>query len=279
MTSLERLWEICGELREDPEIARWTDEALSDAARSRRHRTRRRFAAAGGLLAVMAAVVAYGWWLRPAEHRTARGEQRLVRLDDGSRVRLNTATRVRLHRGGDRVELVSGEAFFAVRPRESRTFEVDAGRTIRVLGTRFNVRRERGCLSVVVQEGRVAIRDREGAASSARVLRAGGVARYPARCDGVAPVSDATELARVEGWLAGRVEFDGAPLEEVARELSRYTPRPLHVAAPQLADLRLSGVFHVDRLDDERSLRFALENSLPVRLARRQGVLQILPDD
>lgn len=279
MTSLERLWEICGELREDPEIARWTDEALSDAARSRRHRTRRRVAAASGLLAVMAAVVAYGWWSRPVEHRTARGEQRLVRLDDGSRVRLNTATRVRLHRDGDRVELVSGEAFFAVRPRESRTFEVDAGRTIRVLGTRFNVRRERGCLSVVVQEGRVAIRDREGDASSAWVLHAGGVARYPARCGGVAPASDAAELARVEGWLAGRVEFDGAPLEEVARELSRYTPRPLHVAAPQLADLRLSGVFHVDRLDDERSLRFALENSLPVRLARRQGVLQILPAD
>lgn len=277
MTSLERLWEICGELREDPEIARWTDEALSDVARARRRRTRRRVAAAGGLLAIAMAVVAYGWWSRPVEHRTARGEQRLVRLDDGSRVHLNTATRVRLHRGRDRVELVSGEAFFAVRPRQDRTFEVDAGRTIRVLGTRFNVRRESGCLTVVVQEGRVAIRDREGDASSARVLHAGGVARYPARCGGVDPASDAAELARVEGWLAGRVEFDGAPLEEVARELSRYTPWPLHVTSPRLADLRLSGVFHVDRLDDVRSLRFALENSLPVRLARRQGVLQILP--
>ena len=90
-------------------------------------------------------------WPRPAHYATDTGERRLVALSDGSRVELNTETRLRASLSPDSREawLDEGEAYFDVAHDASRPFTVHMGdRTVRVLGTRFSVRREGETFSV-----------------------------------------------------------------------------------------------------------------------------------
>src|SRR5690606_693130 len=111
-----------------------------------------------------AAVVVVGLgaalWLRPTVHRAPLGERLAVVLPDGSRVELNSGSRLAYRRTfgwrARRVDL-HGEAFFDVVPADVpftvRTFNS----AVTVLGTRFNVRAwpddEQAETAVVLEEG------------------------------------------------------------------------------------------------------------------------------
>ncbi|MGN5374434.1 FecR family protein [Sphingomonas hankookensis] len=132
--------------------------------------------AASLLLAIGGTAWRQGMLSPPAEpaiaYHTPVGGYRVVALDDGSRVEMNTATRLRAApRGGTReVWLDSGEAFFDIAHRDDRRFVVHAGpRTVTVLGTRFSVRRDGDRVTVAVVSGRVRIDDARG--SRARMPR------------------------------------------------------------------------------------------------------------
>jgi len=105
------------------------------------------------------------WGLRPDDGKvlaTAIGEQRAVRLDDGSVVHLNTDTRVRIHftETAREIQLIQGEALFTVKRDVNRPFRVQSdGIRVEALGTQFNVRRRNDDTVVSVVEGRVAVVD------------------------------------------------------------------------------------------------------------------------
>lgn len=87
-------------------------------------------------------------WLDPAYKRerfaTAIGERRDVTLADGSQLLLDSGSQIEVswHPLSRRVALRAGQVLFEVSPARYRPFVVSAGSTdIRVLGTRFNVRR------------------------------------------------------------------------------------------------------------------------------------------
>src|SRR5262249_55664948 len=102
------------------------------------------------VLTAMAAAMALVVWsaflyFRPSDVKTGVGEQRLIVLEDRSRVMLNTATRilVRYDAHERHIDLESGEALFEVAPQSGRPFVVTAGeRSVKALGTSFAVRRE-----------------------------------------------------------------------------------------------------------------------------------------
>jgi transmembrane sensor len=74
--------------------------------------------------------------------KTANGEQRTLTLPDGSVVRMNVETDLRIDYGSDRrhIQLLSGEAIFKVAPDAGRPFIVSTpSATVRALGTQFNV--------------------------------------------------------------------------------------------------------------------------------------------
>ena len=78
---------------------------------------------------------------------TGRGESREWRLPDGSRVQLDTLTRIEARYFRDRRELrlSEGQALFAVQPDPTRPFEVHAaGVVATALGTRYTVRHTPG---------------------------------------------------------------------------------------------------------------------------------------
>lgn len=66
------------------------------------------------------------------------------------------------------------------------------------------------------------------------------------------------EIRRKLAWRDGMLDFSDRPLEEVIREVSRYTTLKIEIADPELAGIRFGGVF---RASDTEPLFRALESA------------------
>jgi transmembrane sensor len=94
------------------------------------------------------------------EYATAIGEQRSIKLSDGSVLTLDPRSRISVDFSGDvrDVRLHDGEADFAVAHDASRPFRVHAGAsTIQAVGTQFSVNRRPSGTLVSVTEGKVQV--------------------------------------------------------------------------------------------------------------------------
>jgi len=184
-----------------------------------------------------------GTWL--AEHRTGTGEQKRVVLPDGSVAELNTRTSLSVQFTSDKraVELFDGEVSFSVQKDTSRPFVVIAGRgTTTVTGTLFSVRDRDDTVRVVCVEGAVVVNARETAR-----LAAGDLASYDDRgIHTVARVDAAAETA----WRRGMLVFRGQTLRQVVEEINQYRRGRIWLANAAAAQRKLSGAFHLDRLDE-----------------------------
>lgn len=117
------------------------------------------------LLAIAAALLitigTSAWfYAQRGTYSTAIGEQRSIRLDDGSTLDLNSqsAVRVRFSEHERTIELVHGQALFRVAKDQSRPFVVATDNThVRAVGTEFDVYRKSSGTVVTVLEGRVAV--------------------------------------------------------------------------------------------------------------------------
>lgn len=101
------------------------------------------------------------WALSPDARFAASDEATAVALDDGSVIELDPHTSLRgVSRSASEVtlELEHGEATFEVTPNPGRAFRVASGDvSVRVIGTRFEVSREAGHVTVEVERGRVEV--------------------------------------------------------------------------------------------------------------------------
>ncbi|MCD2518280.1 FecR domain-containing protein [Massilia sp. G4R7] len=224
-------------------------DAVTPAARAALPRFSTWRIAAGVLLAV-----ALGAWLAPLtgergepveRYATRIGENRIVALADGSRVTLNTGTRLRAAKGqGRHVWLDDGEAYFDVAHDPASPFVIEAGASrITVLGTRFTVRREDGRVRVLVEQGRVRVSERGASVELARNQEA--LAQ-----DGriVRSAFDAAALDKRMAWREGRIVFDQASLADAAAEFNRYNERRLVVTGPA-ARIVVGGSFAPTNVD------------------------------
>jgi transmembrane sensor len=211
---------------------------------------------------------------RETAYATGVGERRTVTLEDGTRIELNAASRltVRFERHARRVRLDDAQAFFDVAKDARRPFLIEAGDTgVRVVGTRFDVRRREGLVTVAVQRGLVEVRP--GSPDDAEPLRltpgqgvshregAAGEAR-------VAPVP----VDEVAGWREGRLIYRDQPLSRIVSDLNRLFPRPVKLADARAANLRLSGVLIVD---DQDAMVDRLSHLLPVRATTTKDAIVI----
>ena len=221
--------------------------APADARRKAPTARRRMAPLAAGLMAL---ALTAGWWgfLRDPVYATGVGEQRVVRLADGSRVALNTDTRISVHysKGERRLRLDRGEAMFDVAKNPARPFIVSAeGEQVRALGTSFVVRKAGSVVDVTLIEGRVTV---SGATPSGPVALTPGQrlhladTRTPARVD-------RPRLEAVTAWRRGEILLDNTPLSEAVAELNRYSPTPLVLETPRIASLRVTGIFRTGDSD------------------------------
>lgn len=223
------------------------------------------------LAAAAALVMGYvGYW-RPvhftADAATRVGDLRTMRLPDGSIVKLNTDSELAVNftPGERRLQLLRGEASFAVAKNARRPFVVEAsGVAVRAVGTAFNVRLENQAVEVLVLEGRVQVND---AVSGASLLSPhGGVGAHPVLGMGQralvpvpAPIPvrlapepavvsslSSDELQRRNAWQDRRLEFEAAPLHEIVAEFNRFSTHQLLIADPALGEQRFGGSFNAN---------------------------------
>jgi len=208
--------------------------------------------AAGVMLLVGTAwLTAIGLREQPARYDTLLGQSTSLALEDGTRVTLNTNTRLRakLVAGRRVVWLDKGEAYFDVTHEARRPFIVEAGtRRVTVLGTRFSVRRDdNGQIQVTVADGRVQVDSTEGTTTPTIITRNDSLLA----AGDVVQVSHNTEqqVASKLSWRQGRLILDQMTLSQAAQEFNRYNKRQLIVTDPVAAQLRLGGSFNVDNID------------------------------
>ncbi len=212
-----------------------------------RRKTRRR--AMATMMAAALVAVGGGWLaFRDQVYVTKVGEQRSVRLEDGSLLALNTDTKVVVHytKGERDLRLLRGEAQFDVAKNPDRPFIVTAeGQQVRALGTSFVVRDEGETIAVTLLEGKVTVTP--VADAPAKVATAKPVLLTPGERVKVgaasAPKIDHPRLQAVTAWRAGEVLLDDTPLPEAIAEMNRYSETPLRLEGDGLAGLRVSGIF------------------------------------
>jgi transmembrane sensor len=271
---IEALWASAGRLQHHPDTARDVAAALSRGAPQRRLAAPWMRQARWGLgLAAVAATAALSLTFvleRGQGYTTGIGEQRLVSLQDGSRLRLDTDTqvKVRYSSAGRRVDLIRGQAFFDVAHDASRPFVVQAGdQAIRALGTRFDVRREGADVRVTLVAGAVEVRRDHQAwrLSPGESLAAKGERVEPPK-----PV----DVSAATSWTSGRLVFRATPLREAAAEVNRYSTDKVVLESPELQEMQVSGVFDVG---DTRAFVAAVSDLFNLQAHQAGGQYRLKP--
>lgn len=243
---VETLWRKTGSLSSDPEIQALTQGTLRRTRPRLSHIWARRLApVAMVLVPVLVAVLVIGLWLPSRDvYSTDVGGRRMVQLDDGSQVQLDTDTRLKVRFGeaGRRVILEQGQALFTVAHDPARPFSVAAGSTeITALGTIFDVRREAVGVRVTLVEGAVAVAVTEANSGEPRRWRLSPGQQLATSRPGPEPV--AVDAAIATSWSRGRLVFREAPLREAVAEVNRYLPDKIILAPGPAGDVRVNGVF------------------------------------
>lgn len=242
-------------------------------------------------VAVMAASIGAGglawthWQAQPTyiqSFSSKRGQQLDATLPDGTRLRLDTATRVEVkyYRKRRAVKLLEGQAMFEVAANPDQPFDVNAGPVlVTVVGTRFAVRYvtslpgESG-VRVAVEEGRVRVmRADAGEQSEGTVLLSAGQ-QIVSDQNGHFAATEPVAAVEVAPWRNRRVRFDSQRLDRVLAELARYGDVPLVINDAAVAALPVTGVFDPRDLS---TFQRVLPASLPVKLkATGQGSWEIV---
>jgi transmembrane sensor len=253
-----------------------------------------RWAGAGALAVVLAGTaLLVQQWRDPGVYSTGVGEQHQVLLADGTRMSLNTGTRVRVDLGADRrsVKVEGGEALFEVGKDPKRPFVVRvAGSEVEALGTTFAVRftpddsQPSQTLTVTLIEGQVAVRPLAGGGGASGVASGQGVrlqAGERVRLSAAAPAAEVEAVTRVDrpnidavmAWKRSEAVFDDAALPDAVAEINRYTRTPIVLLdARALASLRVSGLY---RTSDSAGFARAVAALHGLSVHERQGRLEL----
>jgi transmembrane sensor len=215
-------------------------------------RSSKPFAYAAGLaLLAVAAATTYMSYVRT--HTSTRiGEIRQVSLDDGSRVTLDTRTRIVLDYGSRAriVRLEAGEALFEAAKDPTRPFEVQAGNMkVQAIGTAFVVRKSSDSeVDVTVTQGAVEVSSSERPRESVIRVKAGSSTSLEGE-GAIAVPRDLTarQLERATDWTSGTLDLDGTTLAQAAAQINRYNTRQVLISDSRLATQTLVG--HVSTAD------------------------------
>lgn len=248
---IEAMWDAAGALAENPEMAKMAQDARTRRAGTpKERRTSGRLVPLGvaGAIAVIAGAGAWIWFdQRPLAYSTAIGEQRTLRLEDGSRIVLDTNSRVSVRYSQNRrtVTLASGQAMFDVEGDTARPFLVKAGDTeVTALGTRFDVRLSGAGARVILVEGHVAVGRNDAARPDWTLTPGQQVTTSVAR-----PQVTAVNVPVVTSWAHGRLTFENTPIAAAVAEVNRYTREPIELQDDRISSVRVSGAFNAGDID------------------------------
>lgn len=230
-------------------------------------RTVSRRAAMGGAVAALLGVGTVGAivWPRRSYAATAIGERRIIALPDGSRMMLNTDTRLSWRADESRDFWIErGEATLLVRPGAVPFRVYSEPFDARLSAGRFDIRLDADGGRLLVLAGRAAAAYRDTMAQTVEAGRMLTVTDGSAR---VLPVT-ADAMAAATAWQDGRIVFNGMSLGHAVAEFNRYLPHPIVLDGAGLTDVPLGGEF---RIADPDSFLLALREGFGIDHRRQDG--------
>lgn len=224
--------------------------------------------------------------------KTQVGEQKSFTLQDGSQIKLNTNSLIKVEYSPNHrlLTLLQGEARFDVAKDKSRPFTVTVGeKSFTALGTIFNVQKSDNLMmELVVTEGKVLItkassqvaeikktliqanttyKSNDLAAtlvvSGEKVIIARGISS-----PNNTPVEKVSldQIHRDLAWQQGMLIFEGEPLSIALAEISRYTTSNFEIVDREIADIHVAGYFKAGDID---GLLTSLQSNFGIHFNKR----------
>ncbi len=177
----------------------------------------------------------------------------------------NTEVVIRFTARTRRVDLLRGQAQFAVHGNHAWPFVVHAGHgTVTAVGTKFQVRLNDDCTDVALLQGKLAI---AAQAADGSLNDAALVAGQSLSFDGNGHITPVRPLdaQKIAGWTQGKLFVHDWPLPQLLAEMNRYSDTKLTIEDPSLSQIHISGVF---RTDDQRTFLALLQQGWSIHASR-----------
>ena len=203
------------------------------------------------------------WWLTKTNdvtiYSTSYGEIKEIWLPDSSLVTLNANSSLEYSFNAEeqqREVWLSGEAFFDVRQYKVSTTNSSSqtvsflvhvdGVSVRVLGTRFNVKHRREQTQVVLEEGSIQLRMKK--LNETLLMQPDELVEVQ---QGSGKINQQlVETQNFIAWKEGLLRFDGSSFEEISRVLADNYGLELQFADPEVSEqIQLRGVFPAANVD------------------------------
>jgi ferric-dicitrate binding protein FerR (iron transport regulator) len=182
------------------------------------------------------------------EFVTAYGTRSTLTLPDGSKVWLNSGSKLRYGQGfdqEDRTIYLTGEAFFDVAANKSKPFDVVTGKfTVRAQGTEFNVFSYNDDeFETSLEEGATQIFPSacKGTDGPLFEMKPGQRAKF----DGIRGelIIANVDVSQFSTWREGKLTFKNTPMNEVFMKLERWFNVDIELKDAELLKYRYTAIF------------------------------------
>jgi transmembrane sensor len=271
--AIVRDWQASAQLSETP---LGQGRRLARAPFYMRQSTHVALAAAGAILLLGSSVIwftrASGDIINPiavaqaASFATKLGEIRSFRLPDGTRLTLDTNSRVSVKQGVDGlvVEVGAGRVRVIPRPKSSVVVVTVHSRS-HVSGGSFDVALDDASASIAAVSQPIRLeragRSLEIGPGQGAKLNASGRAKH---------LTTATQMQ----WTAGMIMLDRTRLDEAVRAINRYNRDQVRVRKPDLASRRLTGAY---KARDPLTFAQTAAKMFGLRVERAPGEILLVP--
>ncbi|UTW54606.1 FecR domain-containing protein [Kordiimonas sp. SCSIO 12610] len=206
-----------------------------------------------------------------ADYSTEAGMKQEIALDDGSRLHLNTASKLSVTLEDDirRVDMAYGEAIFDIAKDKDRPFVITVGdQQVRVVGTKFNILRHRDQVTVIVAEGIVDVADiaADGSVQTTGIERLTVGKRLVHDEVSGADSIENVDPSAVITWEDDILVFENDEITKVLATIERYFTVPI-LMDDNVTGIRFTGILNMK--DPENALEL-LAQTLPIILEKSE---------
>ena len=252
-------------------MSRLAETPAAPVIELKRRTSRWWWAAAAVLLIGVSTVELWNRQSSPSLMQTAYGEIRKQQLPDGSTVMLNANSEISYHQGwsaGTSREIwLKGEAFFHVAktPSKSRFIVHTDQFDVVVTGTQFNVMNRAGKTNVMLTEGSVTLKTRDGKEIH---MKPGDFVEFNNEEPNIKTAREENVLA----WKDKKLFFERTPLRVAAQQIEELYGIKINLANNKIGDKPISGIMMNDNLD---VLLQALEAATELHIVRKHNEILI----
>jgi ferric-dicitrate binding protein FerR (iron transport regulator) len=205
-----------------------------------------------------------------------RGEKQQVIFQDGTRVWLNSDTKLKYpieFSGNQREVKLEGEAYFQVKKNSKKPFFVRMNNlSVKVTGTSFNIKayQDEKVITTTLDEGKVSLLIQQKNEPVEYTLQPGQEAFYSKTTSAVDIVKSA--IGQNSSWKEKRITFKDTPLLEVIKVLERWYNVEFIIMDQRLSAYTYTITFHNEPL---QNVLAGLEKITPLKYQINNGKVEI----